>query len=142
MTAPTLQVRYDALKAELSALNKPMECGHPARYLLTNTNGNPAACVACLANEAIRLGVKQADEVDRFWEAMGVNAADITVDQAIAKWQSMEKVLHAAKGIFTATPGMPAYSVFDNRIDDMVKLQEALREYDAQPKVESEGDQS
>ena len=34
-----------------------------------------------------------ADEWDRFWAAMGVCSVDITVDQAIEKWQAMEASL-------------------------------------------------
>ena len=42
--------------------------------------------------EAVKLGIKQADEYDRFWEAMGCKSKDITIDEAIAKWKAMESI--------------------------------------------------
>jgi hypothetical protein len=42
------------------------------------------------AQQAVKIGVRQAAEWDRFWEAMGVKSADITVDQAIEKYKAME----------------------------------------------------
>lgn len=41
-------------------------------------------------NVAIIIGKQQAAEWDRFWEAMGVKSADITVDQAISKWKEKD----------------------------------------------------
>lgn len=43
-----------------------------------------------IAEQATLVGKQQADEWDRFWEAMGVKSEDITVDQAIQKWMAME----------------------------------------------------
>jgi hypothetical protein len=42
-----------------------------------------------VAQRAIDLGKQQADEWDRFWEALGVKSADITVDQAIGKYKAI-----------------------------------------------------
>lgn len=43
-----------------------------------------------LLEAAIQAGEQQAAEWDRFWAALGVLSAEITVDQAIAMWQTLE----------------------------------------------------
>ena len=41
-------------------------------------------------DKMIRLGLEQSEEWDRFWEALDVCREDITVDDAILKWQRMK----------------------------------------------------
>lgn len=43
-----------------------------------------------VAKLAVNTGAQQAAEWDRFWEALGVKSADITVDQAIEKYKAMQ----------------------------------------------------
>lgn len=43
-----------------------------------------------VAKLAVNTGAQQAAEWDRFWEALGVKSADITVDQAIEKYKALQ----------------------------------------------------
>ncbi len=49
--------------------------------------------------QIVGVAMHQAEEWDRFWAAMGVHSEDITVEQAIAKWQAYEGVVKAARAL-------------------------------------------
>ena len=55
------------------------------------------ARLASIAEDAVRLGREQAREWDRFWQAIGCGSEDISVDDAIAKYQSLISELETAK---------------------------------------------
>jgi len=67
-----LMVRYK----ELQAANKELQAANSELLEIAET--------------AVSDGMAQAEEWDKFWAVMGVASADITVDQAIAKWKAME----------------------------------------------------
>lgn len=43
--------------------------------------------------KAVEIGKHQAEEWDRYWTAVGIGTADISVDDAITLWQEREKEL-------------------------------------------------
>jgi len=49
--------------------------------------------LAAIAESAATIGKQQADDWDRFWDALGVKSADITVDQAIQKYKNLVNLL-------------------------------------------------
>lgn len=49
-----------------------------------------AAEYKAIATEAVELGKRQAEEWDRFWAAIGCLGKEVTVEQAIAKWQELD----------------------------------------------------
>jgi hypothetical protein len=115
----TLMRQHDVV-CEKSPFNVPMNCGHPARYLVEM--GKKQECSLCkfqqlyeLSLQAIEGASNDATEWNRFWEAMGVKSADITVDQAIEKYKALEaRITELEK--------------------DMPKLLETLRQVQAQLK--------
>lgn len=84
------------------------------------------------AREAVRIGVQQADEWDRFWDALGVKSADITVDQAIEKWKRVERaanniISNAILGRETPLPGQVTHFT-SIQWDTVLELQKALEQ--------------
>ena len=63
---------------------------------------NASLTDAC--NLILSTASKQADEWDRFWAAMGVLSEDITVDEAIEKWQALRSDVLAG---FAGGPSEP-----------------------------------
>ena len=110
-----------------------LECGHEKRFQV-EPEGADKFCVWCVAQEAVSLGQAQAKEHDRFWEALGVLSADISVDQAIEKWKAMEAVLMAARDLrFKESTEVGHYLIHGV---DLATLHTALANYDRMPKVE------
>lgn len=91
-----------------------------------------AECHAVL-EEAVRLGKSQADEFDRFWQAIGMGTAETSVDDCIKLWQSRESELATIReerdGLKTALANLvnavgghqSKYSCEDPLMDDAIE---------------------
>lgn len=77
-----LDAALDLLK-QVAALEEPMPCGHPGRFALVDANGSKNGCAICL-------GSQQAEEMDRYWKAIGLLDPEISIDDAIDLWHSRE----------------------------------------------------
>lgn len=75
-----------------------------------------------IANDAMQLGMSQANEYDRFWDALGVKSADITIDDAIAQVKRLRAVEAAARDVAGGVYGM---------MDARGRVYVGKREYDA-----------
>ena len=80
-----LRAENEARKVEIVNLHK----SYIERFTKPRTESQEIAGLRAALAESLRIGEKQALEWDRFWEAMGVRSKDISVDQAIEKYQSI-----------------------------------------------------
>jgi hypothetical protein len=75
---------------------------------------------------AIDTGMQQAAEWDRFWDALGVKSADITVDQAIEKYKSIEAEIKNLRSLLADIWSFPAHDALPHeiqaRIEDAMEI--------------------